>query len=154
LVFKTEKGGYSEGDNFLGVRVPQIRKIINAHLNEVGLKEAVQLLKSPWHKVRLSGYTLLVDISAREIIGNHLIGKDKNILRVLSKSKSLWERRIAIISTWAFIKNGDPKETFSICETPRVMLRYALEKHGESQRKKYMNLPPKKKLKFSDYFSK
>jgi 3-methyladenine DNA glycosylase AlkD len=84
------------------------------------------------------------------------------------------------VSTWAFIKNGDPKETFSICETllkdrhdlihkacgwmlrevgkncglvtlnvflekhahemPRVMLRYALEKHSESQRKKYMNL--------------
>lgn len=214
--FKTGKGEYGDGDRFLGVRLPQIRKIIKAHLKEAKLEDAVELLKSPWHEVRLAGCILmvelrkkaikngdnkeeeriyraylknikrvnnwdLVDISAREIVGNHLIGKDKNVLHALSKSKSLWERRIAIISTWAFIKNADPEEAFSICEgllkdkhdlihkacgwmlrevgkncglaalntfldkyaccMPRTMLRYALEKYGGPERRKYMNLP-------------
>ncbi len=216
--FKTGKGEYGENDRFLGVRLPQIRKIIKACLKESKLEDVIQLLKSPWHEARLAGCILmvelrkktakngdikeeekiyriylknikrvnnwdLVDISAREIIGNHLIGKDKDILYALSKSKSLWERRIAVVSTWAFIKNSGPKETFLICkellkdkhdlirkacgwmlreagkncglatlnafldkyacDMPRVMLRYALEKHGKAERKKYMNLSPK-----------
>jgi len=216
--FKTGKGEYGDGDRFLGVRLPQIRKIIKIYFKKSKLEDVVQLLKSPWHEARLAGCILmvelrkkavknggikeeeiiyqtylknirrvnnwdLVDISAREIIGNHLIGKDKDVLYALSKSESLWERRIAIISTWAFIKTVDPKETFSICKEllkdrhdlihkacgwmlreagkscgfaalnvfldkyahnmPRVMLRYALEKHGETERKKYMSLPLK-----------
>ncbi len=49
----------------------------------------------------------LVDISADKIVGAYLGGKDKKILFKLSKSKNLWERRIAMLSTFCFIKNGD-----------------------------------------------
>lgn len=213
--FKTKKGEYAEGDKFLGVPVPQIRKIVKANLKGARLKDAVRLLKSKWHEARFAGCVLmvelrrkaakngnreeetkiyraylenikrvnnwdLVDISAAEIIGNHLIGKNKSVLHSLSKSKSLWERRIAVISTCAFLKNGESKETFSICKAllkdrhdlihkacgwmlreagencglavlneflaryapvmPRVMLRYALEKHDAVAKRRYMNL--------------
>lgn len=56
----------------------------------------------------------LVDCSADKIIGEHLLDKDINILRKLAKSDNLWEKRIAIISTFQFIKNGRHKETIEI----------------------------------------
>lgn len=56
----------------------------------------------------------LVDLSAPNIVGTHLLGKGRGILRTLAKSKSLWERRIAIVSTFAFIRNGEDAETYGI----------------------------------------
>lgn len=57
----------------------------------------------------------LVDLSAYKILGDYLLKKkDKNILLKLAKSKNLWEQRISIISTFAFIKQGDSKWTFKI----------------------------------------
>lgn len=58
----------------------------------------------------------LVDCSADKIIGEHLLDKNITILRKLAKSKNLWERRIAIISTFQFIKNNRHKETIEIAE--------------------------------------
>lgn len=148
--FKTEKGAYGEGDKFLGARLPQIRKLIKINLKEASLAEAVDLLKSPWHEIRLAGCILMVelrkkavkdcnkkdeeaiykaylkntkrinnwdmvDVSAGEIVGNHLLDGNRSVLRALAESKSLWERRIAIVSTWAFIKNGEYQDTFFIC---------------------------------------
>ena len=49
----------------------------------------------------------LVDLSAPKIIGNYLLDKPRDILYNLAKSKNLWERRIAIVSTFAFIKNNE-----------------------------------------------
>lgn len=148
--FKTEEGAYGEGDKFLGVRLPQIRKLIKINLKEASLAEAVDLLKSPWHEIRLAGCILLVelrekaikdgnkkneeaiykaylkntkrinnwdmvDVSAKEIVGNHLLDGNRSVLRALAESKSLWERRIAIVSTWSFIKNGEYQDAFFIC---------------------------------------
>ncbi|MCX6754791.1 MAG: DNA alkylation repair protein [Candidatus Nomurabacteria bacterium] len=56
----------------------------------------------------------LVDLSAHYILGDYLINKDKKILEKLSKSKNIWERRISIISTFAFIYNSENKWTFKI----------------------------------------
>jgi 3-methyladenine DNA glycosylase AlkD len=56
----------------------------------------------------------LVDLSADKIVGTHLIHKPKDILYKLAKSDNLWERRIAIISTFYFIRNGRFKDTFKI----------------------------------------
>ena len=58
----------------------------------------------------------LVDLSASYIVGNYLIDKNKKILEKLAKSKNLWEKRIAIISTFAFIYKGESKWTFKIVE--------------------------------------
>ncbi len=56
----------------------------------------------------------LVDLSAHYIIGDYLLDRNKEILEKLAKSKNLWERRIAIVSTFAFINKGKSEWTFKI----------------------------------------
>jgi len=56
----------------------------------------------------------LVDLSAHYTIGDYLFDKEIKILEKLAKSKNLWERRIAIISTFAFIYKGESERTFKI----------------------------------------
>lgn len=58
----------------------------------------------------------LVDLSAPNIVGNHLLGKDRKILYVLARSNDLWEKRIAIVSTFSFIRKGEYTDTFRIAE--------------------------------------
>ena len=132
--FKTGKGEYSEGDQFLGIPVPVLRKHAKQY-SELSLLEIHKLLKSVYHEERLCALFLLVqkyeaskhersviykfylantkyinnwdlvDASAYKIVGVHLLDKNKSPLYKLAKSKDLWERRIAIISTLHFIKN-------------------------------------------------
>lgn len=59
----------------------------------------------------------LVDLTADKILGVYLLDKDKSLLRKLSKSKSLWERRVAIVCTYEFIRNHEFTETFKLVET-------------------------------------
>lgn len=59
----------------------------------------------------------LVDVSAANIVGRHILDKDVSIIYSLAKSKNLWEKRIAIVSTYAFIKSGELEHTFKISET-------------------------------------
>lgn len=150
--FKTGKGEYGEGDKFLGITVPNIRKVIKDNLKNSNLIEAENLLKSDWHEVRLAGCILmvelyklekkknisvvgckdiynsylkntdrinnwdLVDASCSYIVGDYLLGKDRGVLYKLAKSNNMWDRRIAIVSTFAFIKNKQSEDTFKICE--------------------------------------
>ena len=58
----------------------------------------------------------LVDLSADKIAGEHLFEEDKAVLYKLAKSENLWHRRIAIISTFNFIKKGKFEDTFAIAE--------------------------------------
>lgn len=134
--FKTGPGQYGEGDIFLGIRVPAVRKLAKNY-NDLPLKEALSLLRSSYHEVRLFAlislvntfakadestqkkiYNLywantryinnwdLVDISAPNIVGAFLFTKSRKPLYQLARSKSLWERRIAILATFYFIKNN------------------------------------------------
>jgi 3-methyladenine DNA glycosylase AlkD len=135
--FKTGKGQYGEGDRFLGIRVPALRKIVRQYRG-VSVKEAFRLLKSQFHEERLLALLLLValfnkaddegrraiyalyldntrfinnwdlvDCSAEHIVGAQLRGSDKQPLYDLAVSDSLWERRIAIMSTFGFIKHNE-----------------------------------------------
>ena len=141
--FKTSKGQYSEGDIFLGVTVPETRKIANKYLN-LQLTEIQQLLSSKIHDHRLIALLILVenykktkdknipqfylqnlkqvnnwdlvDLSADKILGQYLLDKDKSILYKLAQSNNLWERRVAIISTFQFIKNNQFEDTLKISE--------------------------------------
>lgn len=145
--FKTAKGQYAEGDMFLGLTVPQTRKIVKQHKN-LPFEEIEKLLQNRLHEARLCALLLLVkryennpqeayrlylkntdhinnwdlvDCSAEYIVGrylfeNRLPKKNQSLLVKLAASKSLWERRIAIISTFYFIKKGDPSPTLEIAE--------------------------------------
>lgn len=144
--FKTGPGQYGEGDIFLGLMVPQsrsisqkykdlplsdIQKLLNSKIHEertIALAILChQFTKSDDRsKKQIFDFYLantkninnwdLVDISAPKIVGEYLLDKPIDILFKLAKSKSLWERRIAILSTFAFIYKGDPKPTLKIAE--------------------------------------
>jgi len=144
--FKTGKGEYGEGDKFLGISVPAQRKIALryrslpfaeiANLLESPWHEhrfcALEILV---HEYERGGEALkgkifrfyfentaginnwdLVDTSAPYIVGAHLRGRNRRLLDRLAKSKSLWERRIAIVATLGLIKHGEIDDTFRIAE--------------------------------------
>lgn len=143
--FKTGKGQYGYGDVFWGLSVPEQRKIAQKY-RDLSFAQIKKLLGSKIHEVRLVALLILVsqferhkdkqgdiydfymnhlrhinnwdlvDLSAYKIAGEYLLNKNKNILYKLAKSRILWERRVAIVSTYAFIKNGDYKHTLEISE--------------------------------------
>jgi len=144
--FKTGKGEYGEGDVFLGIRVPVLRKLVKKYRG-ISLSEVCKLLHSKFHEERLLAVLMLVqlfktggdeeqkqiydlylkntefinnwdlvDISAGNIVGAYLYEKDRVPLYRLVKSKNLWERRIAIIATFHFIRNDDFEDTLKIAE--------------------------------------
>ncbi len=140
--FKTGPGTYGEGDQFLGVRVPDVRAVARA---DDGLVDVARLMGSRWHEDRLLGVLILVrrferggeaerktvvdsylgfterinnwdlvDLSASQILGAWLLRRPRGILNRLVASPNLWERRIAIVATFAFIRERDLEPTFAL----------------------------------------
>ena len=144
--FKTGKGQYGEGDVFLGVMVPETRKVA-LHFKHASLKDLHALLSSAFHEERLCALFILVhqfqhadashqkklvdfylkhagkvnnwdlvDLSAPKLLGAYLLSKPRKKLFSLAQSKNLWKRRIAVLSCFAFIKENDFKDAFAIAE--------------------------------------
>jgi 3-methyladenine DNA glycosylase AlkD len=144
--FKTGPGEYGEDDVFIGVRVPDLRKLAKEY-QSITIKEIKQLLKSAIHEERQLALLMLVnkyskgnetvkkgiyelylqytqfinnwdlvDVSAHHIIGAFLLDKSKEPLFSLAKSRNLWERRIAIVSTFHFIKHNKYTATLKIAK--------------------------------------
>jgi len=144
--FKTGKGQYGEGDRFIGITVPILRKIALRY-RSLSLKDIERLLRSPIHEYRLTAFEILVakyeagdeaqrdeifafylrhtrsannwdlvDASAPYIVGEHLKTRPRRVLDRLAGSKNVWERRIAIVSTLALIRRGDVNDTFRVAE--------------------------------------
>ena len=209
--FRTQPGQYAEADRFIGVTVPAIRRLTrrfsNAPLEEVDgllhspIHEArllalllmVGAFRAGDDRQRRRIYDLylartnrinnwdLVDSSAPQIVGAWLADRSRAPLRKLAQSESLWERRIAILATHYFIRQGDVTDTFGIADLliddphdlihkavgwmlreagkqrphaerrflasrhlrmPRTMLRYAIEKFPERERRAYLIARP------------
>ena len=138
--FKTGKGEYGEGDKFLGIRAPVIRSLVRKN-KTASFDEIAHLFASNYHEARLCaallsierykqdaniGYEFymrnldavnnwdLVDTSAPYIIGDYLLDKEKTLLYEFAKSENLWRRRIAIISTFTFIRANRFEDTLNI----------------------------------------
>lgn len=142
--FKTGKGQYGEGDRFLGIPVPVQRKIAlgYVHLSLPDIEHilaspiheyrfaALEILVAQYerapepardeivtfylaHSERVNNWDL-VDTSAPYILGEHLKTRSRDLLDKLAISPNLWERRIAMVSTLALIKNGEIEDTFRI----------------------------------------
>ena len=139
--FKTGMGEYGEGDIFIGLDVPEQRRLAKKYsgMRLAGIKK---LLSSKVHEHRLTALLILaeryrsekkevydfymkniryvnnwdlVDTSAPCILGNYLTDKKRSVLYKMAKG-GLWERRISIVATYEFIKNGDVEDTLRICE--------------------------------------
>jgi 3-methyladenine DNA glycosylase AlkD len=142
--FKTGPGEYGHGDVFLGITMPETRKLAEKY-SSLKLEEAIRLLHSKIHEERLAALLILikkfqtgqdrrkiydlylkntryinnwdlVDLSAPRIVSLHLLNSDKKVLYKLAKSKSLWERRISIMGTAWFIKESNFEDTIKIAE--------------------------------------
>lgn len=208
--FKTGKGEYGQGDVFVGIKVPDLRRICKKYYKDISFEELDFFAQNEIHEYRLFAFLTLtykfkkateaerkeiyeyylknlefvnnwdiVDLTAHEIVGQYLVDKDRKDIYNLVDSNYLWKQRIAVISTYAFIKNGDFKEILSFAKKllthqhdlihkavgwmlrnmgkkdikelksfldkyatkmPRTMLRYAIERLEEKDRKRYLNM--------------
>lgn len=206
--FKTAPGQYGEGDRFLGVTVPLTRIVAKKHLamplneiiellqsewHEVRLCALLMMCErfkkgdSATRKDIFNYYIEntgrinnwdLVDLSAPTIVGGYLMDKPRNLLYRMAESELLWDNRIAIVATLAFIKHKDSDDTYRLAlkmmnhkhdlmhkaigwmlresgkrdddrrlfnfvdeyrkRMPRTMLRYAIEKFTDEERKYLM----------------
>ncbi|MDD3190124.1 MAG: DNA alkylation repair protein [Candidatus Pacebacteria bacterium] len=144
--FKTGKGEYGEGDVFWGIKVPvqrmivrgfydlefgDVKKLLESKIHEERFCALLILMKkyeqgdADMRKNIFDFYIRnskkinnwdLVDVSAPKILGYHLLNKDRGALYELAKSDNLWQRRIAIIATLAFIRKNDFGDTLKIAE--------------------------------------
>ena len=143
--FRTEKGGYGEGDRFIGITVPDVRRLAR-EFAAMPIPEILKMIASRVHEERLfalivlvARYTRgdenekeglyrlymrelphvnnwdLVDTSAPTFI-RHLLDKDKAPIYQLAKSKRMWDRRVAIVGTQGFIRQGKLDDTFKLAE--------------------------------------
>lgn len=144
--FKTGPGQYGEGDAFIGVTVPQQRKVA-AKYKDLSLEDLDKLIASKIHEERLTALIILVnqfknadeaqrkdiydfymshtkyvnnwdlvDTSAGYIVGGWLEDKDRGVLVKLAQSQDIWERRIAMIATLNYIMKGDPSDALLVAE--------------------------------------
>jgi 3-methyladenine DNA glycosylase AlkD len=143
--FKTGPADYGAGDRFLGIRVPDVRKVAR-EFRGAPLAAALTLLRSPLHEERLLALLLMVDLfergndeertaiyeqylkhtprfvnnwdlvdtSAQQIVGAYLETRNRAVLYDLARSAHLWERRVAIIATFRFIKQQSFDDTLAI----------------------------------------
>jgi 3-methyladenine DNA glycosylase AlkD len=207
--FKTGPGQYGEGDVFLGIRVPQLRlllrrcddldlaqteALLHSPIHEQRLFALLVLVREyrrgdAGQKQRIYRLYLrntrfinnwdLVDSSAEYIVGAQLQDRSRAPLYRLARSRSVWERRIAIIATFHYIRTGECSDTLALAEQllgdredlihkavgwmlrevgkrcgikaeegflkrhctvmPRTMLRYAIERFPETERRRYLN---------------
>ena len=146
--FKSGKGEYGEGDQFMGVKMGRLFALAKEFAG-MPVNEIEKLLESPIHEIRAGGISImdkesrnkkttesrrkefyelymrrhdrinnwdLVDLGCLYMTGSYLFDKPRNILYKLAKSKNIWERRTAIVSTCYFIRQGDIADTFNIAE--------------------------------------
>lgn len=205
--FKTGPGEYGEGDVFIGVNLPAMRAVcrdcreaplgaalalLRSRIHEERLLGLLMMVDRFTggdqterkrvheaylaHSARINNWDL-VDVTAPQIVGGYLADRSRSPLTRLARSKSLWERRIAIVATHYFIRHGDLDDTFRIADLllddshdlihkavgwmlreagrrdgaalrrflatrhdrmPRTMLRYAIERFPEKERKGYL----------------
>lgn len=192
--FKTGPGEYGEGDLFIGVRVPFIRAVAKKYLTlsrkeiamllgssiheerllallilvgqfeRADVRDREKMFRFYLNHTRSINNWDLVDLTSHRIVGNFLADKKRALLYGLARSPSLWERRIAIVATFHFIRRGQFKDTLRIAH---LLLRdredlmhkavgWMLREVGKRDRKqlelflsKYCALMPRTMLRYS-----
>jgi len=144
--FKTGPGEYGEGDQFIGVRVPAVRRLVR-EFRGLAMADTCELLHSPIHEERLLALLMLVDAydrgteseraaifrlyldntahinnwdlldgSAPGIVGRHLESRPRKLLFELARSPDVWKRRIAVLAAFRFIRRNEFAEILRLAE--------------------------------------
>lgn len=142
-VLQTQLGGYGYGDQIAGVRIPILRQIAKQY-RDISLEEVEALLQEELHEARFVALVILiskfkknlteifniylnntrfinnwdlVDISAPHIVGEFCVRMSvREPIWNLANSDNLWENRIAMVSSWAFIKKNDLSLTLELAK--------------------------------------
>ncbi len=144
--FKTGPGEYGEGDVFLGLTMGEqrllakkfsglaindIQTLLDSEIHEKRMVSLLVLMErykkaDEKGKEKIFDFYIknarkvsnwdLVDVTCPHVVGDFLLNKNREVLYKLAKSDNLWERRISIISTAAFIRNNDFSDTFKIAK--------------------------------------
>lgn len=146
--FKSGPGEYGEGDQFLGVKVPEQRKIAKAVFKDISYSELEELLHDVYHEVRLTAIYILVyryqklkndsdrkelvdfylshldyvnnwdlvDSSCHHILGHYYLDRKKDLFYELAEVDHLWRQRVAMISTYYWIKRGYFEDALALAE--------------------------------------
>jgi len=144
--FKTGKGQYGEGDKFLGLTMgqlrtlaqkyvdlslPELEKLIKSKFHEDRMAGLLILTykypkADPSAKKQIYDFYIknrkaannwdLVDVTVPNVIGEYLLHHDRKILYQFAKSKDLWEKRIAVLATFTFIRRGDFTDNLKIAK--------------------------------------
>ena len=144
--FKTGPGQYGEGDKFLGIKVPVTRAVVKDCWKQLDFPALEACIESEFHEVRLAALLALVevfkhaknkqvcvdfylahtdrinnwdlvDLSCYPLLGEWLLDKDRTLLYELARNgKTLWEQRIGMVSTMAFVRHGQLEDTFAIAD--------------------------------------
>lgn len=144
--FKTAPGQYGEGDQFLGLSMPQQHAVVKQYRN-LSPDETERLVRDPYHECRMVGLLIwvyqyrkagsaqrtallerylanrtyinnwdLVDVTCPHILGRYVVQGDRFVLYDLAHEENLWSQRIAIVSTLALIRLGQFGDTFALAE--------------------------------------
>ena len=144
--FKTGPGQYGEGDQFMGLSMPQQHTVAKQYM-KLSLNETEQLVRDPFHECRMVGLLIwvgqyrkagaaqqevireryvanrhyinnwdLVDVTCPHILGKYAVKGDRSIFYELAREENLWSQRIAIVSTYTLIKLDQFADTFAIAE--------------------------------------
>ncbi|GAB3807244.1 DNA alkylation repair protein [Spirosoma humi] len=144
--FKTGPGQYGEGDQFLGLSMPQQHAVVRQYAS-LSLLDVEKLVQDPLHECRMVGLLIwvkqfgkatsirqeiirerylanrryinnwdLVDVTCTHILGKHALTNDRSTLYELAGEANLWSQRLAIVSTLALIRVGQFSDTFAIAE--------------------------------------
>jgi len=144
--FKTGKGEYGAGDRFLGVTVPLQRKVAKSFVNlpeseltklmhdkfhecrvtallilieqfrKAELRKQKSLVDLYLHNLAGVNNWDLVDLSADKILGCYLLNRNRRLIYQFARSGDLWKQRIAIVATFAFIKQWQFDDTLAISD--------------------------------------
>lgn len=144
--FKTNPGQYGEGDQFMGLSMPQ-QHIVAKQFRNLSIDETEQLVRDPYHECRMVGLLIwvyqtrkagpvqrteilerylanrpfinnwdLVDVTCTHIVGRYVVSGDRSLLYELADEPHLWSQRMALISTFPLIRLGQFSDTFALAE--------------------------------------
>ena len=146
--FKTGPGQYGEGDKFIGITMPMLRKVCKKYKN-LPIDDLQKLLDSDIHEFRMAALVImsdvykhvnderkqelydlyiknlkkgrinnwdLIDISCPHIVGEYALANGVDILFELARSNDLWQKRVGMVSTFRFLRDGEDSVTYKIAE--------------------------------------
>ena len=105
--FKTGPGEYGEGDEFLGLKVPQTREIVRTVAKDIALEEVPELLMSKWHEVRQCGLLILVDKFEKQ--ATKRLENDAEAIRKRDEILAMYLRYAERANNWDLVDLSAPK---------------------------------------------